>query len=71
MRQTVLDVQRRAVGESLADLNEFIRKEGNEAKHEPKGAERDAWQRALRLTASWPAPEQSAGVPEGRLTQAG
>ena len=63
-RQLILDVQRRAVGEILADLREFIRKEGNEAKHEPKGAEHDAWQRAIRLTTGWPAPSESAGVPE-------
>ena len=63
-RQLILDVQRRAVGEILADLREFIRKEGNEAKHEPKGVEHDAWQRAIRLTTGWPAPSESAGVPE-------
>jgi hypothetical protein len=63
-RQLVLDVQRRAVSELLGDLREFIRKEGAEFKHEPKGSEQDAWTRAIRLTAGWPAPVESAGVPE-------
>ena len=70
VRELILDVQRRAVREILAALSEFIRKEGNEAKHEPKGAEQDAWQRAIRLTIGWPAPEQSAGVPETRYMHA-
>jgi hypothetical protein len=68
-RQLILDVQRRAVREILDDLREFIRKEGDEAKREPKGAEHDAWQRAIRLTTGWPAPEQSAGVPEAGPTR--
>jgi hypothetical protein len=70
VRGLILDVQRRAVAEILADLKEFIRKEGNEAKHEPKGAEQDAWQHAIRLTTGWPAPEQSAGVPEASSARA-
>ena len=63
-RQLVLDVQRRAVSELLGDLREFIRKEGAEFKYEQKGSEQDAWTRAIRLTAGWPAPVESAGVPE-------
>jgi hypothetical protein len=65
-RQILLAVQRRVSAQMLADLDEFIRKEGAEAKHEPKGSEQDAWQRAIWLTAGWPAPAQSAGVPETR-----
>jgi len=65
-RQLILEVQRRAVAEIHAELLEFIRKEGAEARHEPRGTEQDAWERALRLTAGWPAPRQSAGVPEAR-----
>jgi hypothetical protein len=63
-RRLVLDVQRRAVSELRGDLREFIRKEGAEFKHEPKGSEQDAWRRAIRLTAGWPAPVESASVPE-------
>jgi hypothetical protein len=64
VRRLIVDVQRRAVQEISADLEEFIRKEGAEAKHEPKGSEQDAWQRAIWLTTGWPAPLESAGVPE-------
>lgn len=70
-RQLLLEVQRRAVGEILTDLREFMRKEANEAKHEPKGAEHDAWRRAIRLTTGWPAPEPSASVPEASSIHAG
>lgn len=63
-RQLILSVQRRAVTELLNDLREFIRKEGAEFKHEPKGPQQDAWWRAIRLTAGWPAPTESASVPE-------
>lgn len=64
VRRLLLDVQRRAVREIQADLGEFIRKEGAEAKHEPKAAEQDAWWRAIRLTVGWPAPRESAALPE-------
>lgn len=63
-RELILDVQYRTVETVCADLHEFIRKEGVEARHEPRGQEQDAWQRALWLTAGWPAPEESASVPE-------
>jgi hypothetical protein len=66
VRQLIHDVQRRAVGEVLEDLREFIRKEGAEYKHESKSKEQYAWQRAIRLTAGWPAPTESASVPEAR-----
>ena len=66
VRQLIHDVQRRAVGEVLDDLREFIRKEGAEFKHEPKSTEQDAWLRAIQLTAGWPAPKESASVPEAR-----
>jgi Family of unknown function (DUF6062) len=65
-RQLILYVQRRAVAEILDDLREFIRKEGAESKHEPKSTEQDAWRRAVHLTAGWPAPQESASVPEAR-----
>ena len=63
-RELLLDVERRSVATIRADLDELIRKEGVEARHEPKGAEQDAWQRAVWLTSGWPAPTQSAGTPE-------
>lgn len=64
-RTLLLEVQRQAVATIDADLREFIRKEGVEARSEPKGSEHDAWQRAIWLAAGWPAPSTSAGVPEG------
>ena len=70
-RQLILDVQRRAVAVILDDLREFIRKEGVESKHEPKSTEQDAWQRAIALTAGWPAPPESASIPETHPLQAG
>ena len=70
-RRLILDVQRRAVADILDDLREFIRKEGVESKHEPKSTEQDAWRRAIQLTAGWPAPQESAGVPEAHPLQAG
>jgi hypothetical protein len=69
-RQLILDVQRAAVAEILDDLREFIRKEGAECKHEPKSNEQDAWRRAIQLTAGWPAPQESASVPEARARRA-
>jgi hypothetical protein len=70
-RQVIHDVQRRAVAEVLDDLHEFIRKEGAECKHESKSKEQDAWRRAILLTAGWPAPKESASVPEARPAKAG
>ena len=70
-RQLILDVQSRAVAVILDDLREFIRKEGVESKHEPKSTEQDAWQRAIALTAGWPAPPESASIPETHPLQAG
>lgn len=54
-RELVLAVQRRAVNELAAELREHVRKQGDEFKHEPKGAEADSWQRAIHLTSGWPA----------------
>jgi hypothetical protein len=53
-RNLILDVQRRAVGGLLAELREHLRKQEAEHAREPKGAEQDAWLRALWLTAGWP-----------------
>lgn len=64
-RAFLLEVERRSVGELVADLREHIRKEGQEARHERKGAERDSWQRALFLTGGWPPDwERAAGEAE-------
>lgn len=52
--QLLLDVQRLAVRDLRDELTEHVRKQGVEARHEPAGAEADAWQRALWLTAGWP-----------------
>lgn len=65
-RDLLRQVQRRAAGEVLADLREHIRKHDHKFAHEPKGAEHDAWQRAIFLTTGWPPPSESAGEPERR-----
>jgi hypothetical protein len=70
VRELILDVERAAVAEVLDDLWEFIRKEGAEYKHEPRAKEQDAWRRAIQLTTGWPAPQESASVPEARPPQA-
>jgi hypothetical protein len=54
-REEVLEVERRALAELLGELREHLRKQHAEHAHEPKGAEHDAWLRALYLTAGWPA----------------
>ncbi len=71
VRELIRDVQRRAVDDALGDLREYIRKEGAEFKHEPRGSEQDAWRRARLLAEGWPAPKESASVPEARSAQAG
>jgi Family of unknown function (DUF6062) len=65
-RELLLEVQRRATRQLLADLREHVRKQDHKFAHEPKGAERDSWQRAIFLTAGWPPPSESAGRPERR-----
>lgn len=65
-RALLLAVQRQATAAIGTQLREFIRKEGVEARHEPKGSEQGAWRRAIELTAGWPPPAQSAGIPEAK-----
>lgn len=65
-RSFVLDVQRRSLRRLGDDLREHVRKQGDEARHEPKGAEQDSWLRAIHLTGGWPRPAHPAGVPEAR-----
>jgi hypothetical protein len=48
------DVQRRAAHDLRDQLTEHIRKQGAEAQAERPGADADAWERALWLTAGWP-----------------
>lgn len=50
----------------VEDLREHVRKHDDRFRHEPKGAERDSWRRAIFLTAGWPAPTESAAEPERR-----
>lgn len=63
-RELLLDVQRRSVELLAQQLREHIRKQGQEARDEPKGEEQDAWQRAMWLAGGWPpdAGEDLAGV---------
>ena len=63
-RELILAVQGAAARSVLDDLNEHVRKHDNKFRHEPKGAERDSWQRAILMTAGWPAPAESAAEPE-------
>jgi hypothetical protein len=63
-RELVLTVQRRAARSLLGDLQEHVRKHDDKFRHEPKGAERDSWRRAIFATAGWPPPAESAGEPE-------
>lgn len=66
-RELLLEVQRNAAGSLLHELREHVRKHDHKFAHEPKGTERDSWERALFLTAGWPPPEESAAEPEHRL----
>jgi Family of unknown function (DUF6062) len=63
-RELVLAVQRQAARSLLDDLQEHVRKHDDKFRHEPKGAERDSWLRAIFATAGWPPPAESAGAPE-------
>lgn len=63
-RALLQEVQQAAVTRLAEDLREHIRKQGDEAKYEPKGAESDAWERALWLTGGWP-PESGNAVRRG------
>jgi hypothetical protein len=63
-RRLILEVQRRATRTLLSDLREHVRKHDDKYRHEPKGAERDSWRRAILLTAGWPPPAESAAQPE-------
>jgi Family of unknown function (DUF6062) len=65
-RELLLTVQRNASRSLLGELREHVRKHDDKYRHEPKGAERDSWQRAIFLTAGWPPPGESAARPEGR-----
>lgn len=63
-REVILEVQRRAARSLLCDLREHVRKQDDKYRHEPKGAERDSWRRAIFLTAGWTPPAESAAEPE-------
>lgn len=57
-------VQREAAARLLSELSESVRKHDHKYRYEAKGPERDAWRRALFMTAGWPAPSESAAEPE-------
>jgi Family of unknown function (DUF6062) len=63
-RELILSAQRDASRRLLRDLQEHVRKQDDRYRHEPKGAERDSWRRAIFLTAGWPPPAESAAEPE-------
>jgi hypothetical protein len=65
-RELLLAVQRGSAQSLLSELREHVRKHDDKYRHEPKGPERDSWQRAIFLTAGWPPPSQSAAEPEER-----
>lgn len=59
-RELLLEVQRRSVDSLVEGLREHIRKQGHEAKGEPKGHEQDSWLRAIWLTGGWPADDSES-----------
>jgi hypothetical protein len=63
-RELILSVQRQAAGSLLGELREHVRKHDDRYRHEPKGAERDSWRRAIFLTAGWPSAAESPAEPE-------
>jgi Family of unknown function (DUF6062) len=65
-RELLLSVQLTAAEGLLNELGEHVRRHDDRYRHEPKGPERDSWQRAIFLTAGWPPPAQSAAEPERR-----
>ena len=58
-------VQREAATRLLAELADDVRKHDHRYRNETRGSERDAWRRAMFMTAGWPAPSESAAQPEG------
>jgi hypothetical protein len=63
-RELLLAVQRSVARSLLDELREHVRKHDDRFRHEPKGAERDSWLRAIFLTTGWPPPAKSAAEPE-------
>ncbi len=63
-RELLLAVQRKTTRSLLRELSEHVRKHDDKYRHEPKGSERDSWQRAIFLTAGWPPPTETVGEPE-------
>jgi len=58
--ELIRDVQRKAARALLHELREHVRK------HDNKFRERDSWERAVFITAGWPAPAEPATKPERR-----
>jgi hypothetical protein len=65
-RTLLSETQRDAVRSLRAQLLEHLRKQRAEFADELSAAEADSWQRAVWLTGGWPAPAESAGVPEAQ-----
>lgn len=63
-RELLLAVQRESSQALLGELREHVRKHDDKYRREPRGPERDSWQRAIFLTTGWPPPAQSAAEPE-------
>jgi Family of unknown function (DUF6062) len=64
-RERIRAVQRQAARLVLGELLTHVRKHDDKFRHEPKGAERNSWQRAIFMTAGWsprrsPRPSRSA-----------
>jgi hypothetical protein len=68
-RELLLAAQRRAAHALFQEVSEHVRKHDDKYRHEPRGAERDSWQRAIFLTAGWPPPAKTAGEPEQDSTR--
>lgn len=67
-REILLQTQRRVARQLLHEVSEHVRKHDDKYRREPKGSERDAWRRAIFLTAGWPPPVATAGEPEDATT---
>jgi hypothetical protein len=63
-RELLLGIQRQAARSLLHELREHVRKHDAKFRHEPKGAERDPWLRAIFLSTRWSPPAESAAEPE-------
>ena len=64
---TLIDAQRTIWQRLHGELGEYIRKLDVQFRHQPYGAERDSWERALKIT-SGPSPRRSStSLTQGRI----